>query len=70
MFGIMRELERTVIIELMAFNLNSDVKYYTIAYMADSRKVRETNRGPESAGATPGPACYDEGPLTITDSNL
>ena len=27
--------------------------------------------GPESAGATPGPACYDRGgPLTITDSNL
>jgi 5-oxoprolinase (ATP-hydrolysing) len=27
--------------------------------------------GPESAGATPGPACYRlGGPLTVTDANL
>ena len=27
--------------------------------------------GPESAGANPGPACYNKGgPLTVTDANL
>ncbi|MDC3075866.1 hydantoinase B/oxoprolinase family protein [Paracoccaceae bacterium] len=69
------ELERTVNNRIDGIRISIPMlSINTIAAGGGSILTEKSGRlivGPESAGATPGPACYDkEGPLTITDSNL
>ncbi|MDC3108215.1 hydantoinase B/oxoprolinase family protein [Paracoccaceae bacterium] len=69
------ELERTVINKIDGIRISIPMlSINTIAAGGGSILTEKSGRlivGPKSAGATPGPACYDrEGPLTITDSNL
>ena len=69
------ELERTVNNRIDGIRISIPMlSINTIAAGGGSILTEKSGRlivGPESAGATPGPACYDrKGPLTITDSNL
>ncbi len=69
------ELERTVNNKIDGIRISIPMlSINTIAAGGGSILSEKSGRlivGPESAGATPGPACYDRGgPLTITDSNL
>ena len=69
------ELERTVSNRIDGIRISIPMlSINTIAAGGGSILTEKSGRlivGPESAGATPGPACYDrKGPLTITDSNL
>ena len=69
------ELERTVNNKIDGIRISIPMlNINTIAAGGGSILSEKSGRlivGPESAGATPGPACYDRGgPLTITDSNL
>ena len=69
------ELERTVNNKIDGIRISVPMlSINTIAAGGGSILSERSGRlivGPESAGATPGPACYDRGgPLTITDSNL
>ncbi|MFL2800521.1 MAG: hydantoinase B/oxoprolinase family protein [Paracoccaceae bacterium] len=69
------ELERTVNNKIDGIRISIPMlSINTIAAGGGSILTETSGRlivGPESAGATPGPACYDRGgPLTITDSNL
>ena len=69
------ELERTVNNQIDGVRISIPMlSINTIAAGGGSILSEKSGRlivGPESAGATPGPACYDRGgPLTITDSNL
>ena len=68
------ELERTVSNRIDGIRISIPMLRLILSqqwWQYPYRKVREIIVGPESAGATPGPACYDrKGPLTITDSNL
>ena len=69
------ELERTVSNRIDGIRISIPMlSINTIAAGGGSILTEKSGRlivGPESAGATPGPACYDrKGPLTITDCNL
>ena len=69
------ELERTVNNKIDGIRISIPMlSINTIAAGGGSILSEKSGRlivGPESAGATPGPACYARGgPLTITDSNL
>ena len=69
------ELERTVNNTIDGIRISIPMlSINTIAAGGGSILTEKSGRlivGPESAGASPGPACYDRGgPLTITDSNL
>ena len=69
------ELERTVNNSIDGIRISIPMlSINTIAAGGGSILTEKSGRlivGPESAGANPGPTCYDRGgPLTITDSNL
>ena len=69
------ELERTVNNKIDGIRISIPMlSINTIAAGGGSILSEKSGRlivGPESSGATPGPACYARGgPLTITDSNL
>ena len=69
------ELERTVNNKIDGIRISIPMlNINTIAAGGGSILTEKSGRlivGPESAGANPGPTCYDRGgPLTITDSNL
>ena len=69
------ELERSFETEITGVRIRAPMMHiHTVAAGGGSLLYFDGNRyrvGPESAGSTPGPACYRRGgPLTITDANL